>query len=70
MTNASHSAIDASMPRPARRGSLKFRLAAIGALLIAISVALTVGLTLRSVDQHTEQVALDLSLAQTRKRAH
>ena len=52
-----------------RRGSLKLRLAAIGALLIAASVALTVGLTLRSVDDHDEAVALDLSLVQTRKMA-
>ena len=50
-------------------GSVKLRLALIGALLIAASVALTVGLTLRTVDQHSEQVALDLSLAQTRKMA-
>ena len=50
-------------------GSLKLRLALIGALLIAASVALTVGLTLRAIDRHSEQVALDLSLAQTRKMA-
>ena len=52
-----------------RWGSVKLRLAAIGALLIALSVALTVGLTLRTVDDHDEQLALDLSLAQTRKMA-
>ena len=50
-------------------GSLKLQLAVIGAVLIAASVALTVGLTLRSVGQRSEQVALDLSLAQTRKLA-
>ena len=50
-------------------GSVKLRLALMGALLIASSVALTVGLTLRTVDLHSEQVALDLSLAQTRKMA-
>ena len=49
--------------------SVKVRLALMGALLIASSVALTVGLTLRTVDLHSEQVALDLSLAQTRKMA-
>jgi diguanylate cyclase (GGDEF)-like protein/PAS domain S-box-containing protein len=55
-------------PRP-RWGSVKLRLAAIGALLIALSVALTVGLTLRTLDDYDEQLALDLSLAQTRKMA-
>ena len=69
MSTTSLSAIDKSPPRPTLRGSLKFRLAAIGSLLIALSVALTAGLALRSVDKHTEQVALDLSLAQTRKMA-
>jgi diguanylate cyclase len=52
-----------------RLGSVKLRLAAIGAVLIAVAVALTVGLTLRVVDRHDEQLALDLSLAQTRKMA-
>ncbi|MES2957524.1 MAG: diguanylate cyclase [Pseudomonadota bacterium] len=55
--------------RPSRWGSVKLRLPAIGALLIALSVALTVGLTLRSLDDYDEQLALDLSLAQTRKMA-
>jgi diguanylate cyclase len=63
----------ARLQRPAavrpRWGSVKLRLAAIGALLIALSVALTVGLTLRSLDDYDEQLALDLSLAQTRKMA-
>lgn len=49
--------------------SVKLRLALIGALLIAASVALTVTLALRAVDQHREQVAIDLSLVQTRKMA-
>ena len=52
-----------------RWGSVKLRLAAIGAFLIATAVALTVGLTLHAVDTHDEQVALDLSLAHTRKMA-
>ena len=52
-----------------RWGSVKLRLALLGALLIAASVTLTVGLTLRGIDEHSEQVALDLSLAQTRKMA-
>jgi diguanylate cyclase (GGDEF)-like protein/PAS domain S-box-containing protein len=60
--------INPVMPR-SRWGSVKLRLAAIGALLIALSVALTVGLTLRTVDEYDEQLALDLSLAQTRKMA-
>ena len=54
---------------PSRWGSLKLRLAVIGALLIAASVALTVGLTLRSVAMHDEAAALDLSLVQTRRMA-
>lgn len=49
--------------------SLKLRLALMGALLIALAVALTVGLTLSTVGQRSEQLALDLSLAQTRKLA-
>ncbi len=63
-------ATNASLATPASRwNSVKVRLAAIGALLIALAVALTVGLTLRTVDAQDEQVALDLSLAQTRKMA-
>lgn len=50
-------------------GSLKLRLALIGALLIALSVALTVALTLQAVNRDSEEVALSLSLAQTRKLA-
>ena len=50
-------------------GSLKLRLALIGALLIAASVAVTVNLVLRQVGQRSEEVALDMSLAQTRKMA-
>lgn len=49
--------------------SLKLRLALMGTLLIALAVALTVGLTLSTVGQRSEQLALDLSLAQTRKLA-
>ena len=59
----------AAAAKAPRRGSLKLRLAAIGALLIGASVALTVGLTLRSVENHDEAVALDLAQAQTRKMA-
>ena len=49
--------------------SVKLRLAAIGALLIAASVGLTVSLTLRSLQAHDERVALDLSLSHTRRIA-
>lgn len=45
------------------------RLALLGALLIALSVTLTVGLTLHTVDERSQQESLDLSLAQTRKAA-
>lgn len=49
--------------------TLKLRLALMGAALIALAVALTVGLTLSTAGQRSEQLALDLSLAQTRKLA-
>lgn len=49
---------------------MKARLAIGGVLLIAASVALTVGLVLREAGARTEAIALDLSLAQTRKIAH
>ena len=52
-----------------RWSSLKLRLAAMGALLIAISVALTVSLTLNHLQAHDQQVALDLHLAHTRRIA-
>ncbi|MEF7613484.1 diguanylate cyclase [Aquincola sp. MAHUQ-54] len=52
-----------------RFGSVKLRLSLVGVLLSAASVALTVGLVLREVGARTEEVALDLSLAQTRKLA-
>ena len=54
-------------PRRTRWGSLKLRLAVLGALLIGGSVALTVALTLDSVATNDERVAQDLSLVQTRK---
>jgi diguanylate cyclase (GGDEF)-like protein/PAS domain S-box-containing protein len=50
-------------------GSVKLRLALIGALLIAASVALTVEQTLRVVNEHAQQVAVDLSMAHTRRMA-
>ena len=68
MPTSTTDAVPAVMPT-SRWSSVKLRLALIGALSIAASVALTVGLTLRSIDRHSEQVALDLSLAQTRKMA-
>jgi diguanylate cyclase len=49
--------------------TLKLRLALMGVVLIALAVALTVGLTLSTAGQRSEQLALDLSLAQTRKLA-
>ncbi len=52
-----------------RFGSVKFRLSLTGVLLIALSVATTVHLVLQEVGSRTEEVALDLSLAQTRKLA-
>ena len=52
-----------------RWGSLKLRLAGLGVLLIGVSVALTVDLTLSSVAANDERVAQDLSLVQTRKMA-
>lgn len=52
-----------------RFGSVKLRLSITGVLLIALSVAVTVGLVLNEVAARAEQVALDLSLAQTRKLA-
>lgn len=52
-----------------RFGSVKFRLSLTGVLLIALSVFFTVGLVLEEVGSRTEEVALDLSLAQTRKLA-
>jgi diguanylate cyclase len=52
-----------------RLRSLKARLALTGVALIAVAVALTVSLTLSTLGLHTEAMALDLSLAQTRKLA-
>lgn len=52
-----------------RFGSVKLRLSITGVLLIALSVALTVGLVLNEVASRAEQLALDLSLSQTRKLA-
>jgi diguanylate cyclase (GGDEF)-like protein/PAS domain S-box-containing protein len=49
--------------------TLKLRLALMGLVLIALAVAVTVGLTLATAGQRSEQLALDLSLAQTRKLA-
>ncbi len=49
--------------------SLTLSLALAGALLIAAAVALTVSLTLDGVSRHSESMALDQSLAQTRKLA-
>jgi diguanylate cyclase (GGDEF)-like protein/PAS domain S-box-containing protein len=40
-----------------------------GGVLIALAVALTVGLTLNAVGERADRLALDLSLAQTRKYA-
>ena len=54
---------------PLALSSLKLRLSITGVLLIALSVAVTVGLVLNQVASRAEQVALDLSLAQTRKLA-
>lgn len=53
-----------------RLGSMKARLSIAGVLLIAASVALTVWLVLREAGARTEAIALDMSLAQTRKLAH
>lgn len=69
MTTRRTSLTDPFAAQASRWGSVKLRLAAIGAFLIALAVALTVGLTLKAVDRHDEQVALDLSLAHTRKMA-
>jgi diguanylate cyclase len=69
MTTRSAPPADTLAAPSSRWGSVKLRLAVIGASLIALAVALTVGLTLNAVDQHDEQVALDLSLAHTRKMA-
>lgn len=52
-----------------RFGSVKLRLSLTGVLLIALSVATTVHLVLQEVGARAEEVALDLSLAQTRKLA-
>ena len=62
-------ATPSAAPRRPRWGSLKLRLAGLGALLIGVSVALTVALTLDSVAHNDERVAQDLSLVQTRKMA-
>ena len=69
MTTRTSAPTDRLAAPSSRWGSVKLRLAATGAFLIALAVALTVGLTLNAVDDHDEQVALDLSLAHTRKMA-
>jgi PAS domain-containing protein len=62
--------ITAALQRLARRaGSLKFRIALMGRLLVGASVAVTVLLVLDEVGRRTEQVALDSSLDQTRRMA-
>jgi len=58
-----------TLPAARRGASLKLRLAVWGALLIAASVALTVGLATRTIGRHAEQLVLDQSQAQTRRLA-
>jgi diguanylate cyclase (GGDEF)-like protein/PAS domain S-box-containing protein len=49
--------------------SLEFRLAVVGALLIAVAVAVTTALATRTASVHSQQMVLDQSLAQTRRLA-
>lgn len=62
------SACSAAVPRGSAH-TLKLRLALMGGVLIALAVALTVGLTLNGVGARADRLALDLSLSQTRKYA-
>ena len=50
-------------------GSLKLRMALMGALLIAASVAVSVWWVLREVGLHAERIALDGQQAQTQRLA-